>query len=107
MAKAFSLILLTAPIGLIHYSPFFNFSSKPRDSFDFSAIVSATADMVFDHLTGFKVSLKIVLESGNIELMQELVSQVNGVTVLAGVAVKYDLNNKRVRALRILECARP
>jgi hypothetical protein len=47
----------------------------------FSAILSATTDMVFDYLRGFKVTPKIVLESGNIDLMQEPVSQDNGVSL--------------------------
>lgn len=51
--------------------------------------------MVFGYLRGFKVSPKIVLESGNIELMQELVSQDNGASLLARVALQADLKNKR------------
>ena len=37
--------------------------------------------MVFGYLRGFKVTPKIVLESGNVDLLQELVSQVNGVSL--------------------------
>lgn len=51
--------------------------------------------MVFGYLRGFKVSPKIVLESGNIEPMQGLVSQDNGASLLAGIAFQADLKNKR------------
>ena len=51
--------------------------------------------MVFGDLRAFKVSPKIVLESGNIELVQGLVSQDNEASFLAGVALQADLKNKR------------
>jgi DNA-binding transcriptional LysR family regulator len=63
--------------------------------------------MVFGYLRGFKVTPKIVLESGNVDLLQELVSQDNGVSLLARVALQDDLKNIRLRTLPILECTRP
>lgn len=51
--------------------------------------------MVFGDLRALKVSPNIVLESGNIELVQGLVSQDIGASLLAGVALQADLKNKR------------
>jgi len=51
--------------------------------------------MVFGYLRGFKVSPKIVLESGKIELMPGLVRQSYEASLLVGVALQADLKNKR------------
>ncbi len=63
---------------------------------------SATREVVFEYLRKFKVLPKIILESGSIDLIKELVSQDNGVSLLGSVAVQDDLKNKRLRAIRIL-----
>ncbi len=63
---------------------------------------AATREVVFEYLRKFKVAPRIVLESGNTDLIKELVNQDNGVSLLARVAVQDDLKKKRLRAIRIL-----
>lgn len=64
---------------------------------------SATHDVVFEYLRKFQVVPKIVLESGSTDLIKELVSQDNGVSLLVRVAVQDDLKSRRLRSIRIQE----
>lgn len=63
---------------------------------------SATREVILEYFKKFKVTPLIAMESENIDLIKELVSQDDGVSLLVRVGVKDDLKNKRLRAIRIL-----
>jgi len=64
---------------------------------------SATRDVVFEYLRRFKVTPNVTLESASADLIKELVSQDDGVSFLARIAVQEDLKKKTLNSVRILE----
>lgn len=64
---------------------------------------SATREIVLEHLKGFKVSPRVVIESSSIELTKKLVREDEGVSLLCRDAVQEDLSERNIREIRLLE----
>ena len=64
---------------------------------------SGIRDVIFEYLQRFKVTPTIVMESGSVELVKELVRQDKGVSLLERYAVQDDLKKRFFRSVRILE----
>ena len=64
---------------------------------------AATRDVVVEYLSKFKISPKIVMESGSADLIKELVNQDTGVGFLVKSAVENDLKRNKLRNVRLLE----
>jgi DNA-binding transcriptional LysR family regulator len=64
---------------------------------------SAARDVILEYLKKFHVKPMIILESAGVELIKKLVSQDDGVGLLAKTVVQEDVKNKTLKAVRILE----
>ena len=63
---------------------------------------SATRDVVFEYFRKFKLAPKIIMESGSVDLVKEVVAQGNGVSFLLRSAVQNELNFRTLRSIRVL-----
>jgi DNA-binding transcriptional LysR family regulator len=66
---------------------------------------SATREIVLEHLKGFEISPRIVIESSSIELTKKLVREDEGVSFLCRDTVQDDLLEGNIREIRLLECS--
>jgi DNA-binding transcriptional LysR family regulator len=64
---------------------------------------SGTRDGVFEYFKRFKIEPNIVLESENVDLTKDLVSNGHGASFLLRCAVQEEISNKKLREIRILE----
>ena len=63
---------------------------------------AATRDVIREYLQKFKMTPIIAMESGNTDLIKQLVSQDDGVSFLVRSTVSEDLNKSKLRSINIL-----
>lgn len=63
---------------------------------------AATREVIRDYLQKFKVTPMITMESGNTDLIKQLVSRDDGVSFLVRSTVSGDLNKSNLRSINIL-----
>ena len=66
---------------------------------------SATGEIIDEHLKQFKVSPRVVIETGSIALTKKLVQQDEGVGFVCRDEIAEELCTKRLREIRLLECS--
>jgi len=66
---------------------------------------SATRDIIVEHLRQFKVSPRVVIETGSIALTKELVQRDEGVGFLCRDGIAEELSKRRLKEIHLLECS--
>ena len=66
---------------------------------------SAIREIIDEHLNQFKVSPRVVIETASIALTKKLVQQGKGVGFMCRDEIADDLSKRRLREIRLLECA--